>query len=79
MKKSLLAIALMIGVAAFVSSCGSDPEEKTYSCSCSNSSKAPAAGLSEADKNAYITSCQALPAPASGSSLAKGQATATCN
>jgi hypothetical protein len=61
MKKSLLAIALMIGAATFVSSCGGDgKKDKTYTCQCKDSGgnvKEERAGLDEAAKAAFESEC----------------------
>ncbi|MDR0415364.1 MAG: hypothetical protein LBH84_08140, partial [Prevotellaceae bacterium] len=62
MKKSLIAMALMCGAVVFVmSSCGDkkkDEPAKTYDCTCSNTAVDAQNGLSEEQKNAYVTACE---------------------
>jgi hypothetical protein len=73
MKKSLIAMALMFGAVMFVMpSCGGDKEEKKYNCSCPNTSFADKTGLSEADKNTYVTDCAKQSQTTAGTESAQG-------
>jgi hypothetical protein len=87
MKKSFIAMALMFGAVVFVmSSCGGkkneDPEPaKTYNCTCSNTSFSQAGtGLTEDQKNAYVTACQSsTTASSKGGATPKEAPKAECN